>query len=208
MEVCRSVLWGPILQNPDCKIGLRSFMCLKPPQCCFMKAKDRTVCACHYHENTKLAVCAFNRVSAELHKGRPCGPDAPCNRRGKIPQSGYSLFQWLLCSFAATAEGAHAQPAVQAEWPPAPECVSGACAKCAGGLHKLQFCSKELELGGERNYMYNLYETQEQCDHQVRTSHMRATHAHPAVLLNTAPLYRNSAQQRVVNASKRCQSFS
>ena len=171
------------MQYPDYKIGLRAFMKLKPAQVCFMKPKDRLACCCQYHENTKHAVRAFNRLSTEIHQGNPCGPDAPCNQRGKIPESAHSLFQWLLCSLARTADTALGHTAVQPEWPPRAECVSGTCTKCAGGLLKLRFCSKELELGGERRYVYNLYETQEQCDNQVRTLHMRAT---------PAPLHRNA----------------
>jgi hypothetical protein len=141
-------------QYPNIKCMLRSFINLMPECIVGMRLQDRMMCACHRHENTKLAVRWFNRMSAAIHRDSPCPPNAECNLRGKIPESGHSLSEWLLCETA--------------QWPPKAECVNGTCKACAGGLKKMQFCKKELELGEGLKHEFQMYESTLQMDKRVR----------------------------------------
>jgi hypothetical protein len=47
-------------QLPAERIGLRSFMKLKPANVKRMREKDRITCGCSRHENLRLAITGFN----------------------------------------------------------------------------------------------------------------------------------------------------
>jgi hypothetical protein len=124
------------VQYPATKLGLRSFMILRPKQIRRMREKDRITCGCSHHENLRLGIGYFNMTSRRVHEGCPCPPDAPCQTRGTVPESCHALMDYLLCD---KPEGATQY---------ARACVEGSCGVCGGGAGALQLCEKERRMDG------------------------------------------------------------
>jgi len=117
------------------RIGLRSFMDLKPANVRRMRDKDRITCGCSRHENMRLAITGFNTSSARIHENNQCPEGAECKQRGKIPGSVHEFVEKFSC--ARPAGQAHANP----------ECVDGTCLTCGGGL-SVPLCAKERQTNG------------------------------------------------------------
>jgi hypothetical protein len=118
--------------SPHDKVGLRSFMNLKPDNVRRMREKDRITCGCSKHENLRLAITGFNLASLRVHENNPCPEGAECRIRGRVPSSCHELLDKFLC----------ARPVGQEH--PSPQCVDGTCLSCGGGL-ALPLCAKERQ---------------------------------------------------------------
>jgi hypothetical protein len=71
-----------LMQHPVTadRIGLGSFMDLKPANVRRMRDTDRITCGCSRHENTRLAITGFNMLSARVHENNQCPEGAECKK--------------------------------------------------------------------------------------------------------------------------------